>query len=178
MRVLKHSARRKSGTLSCVKGLPHLKRNKLPTTLSDVLMASKQCKQYLQTHLSLSRKHQRRCSLRRSPPQNDFCSISDDKGFVMRSTLLWLFALGFLSTINGKDVICCPSNFVLVGKKCYFFSPERQTWQNAYWKCDTLNSTLAVINKAAQDDLLRKYLNKFRLGEQFFILNDRMNQGA
>lgn len=92
--------------------------------------------------------------------------------FVMIAAILWTLSLGLLATVEGKSGVSCPHDFVLVGKKCYFFSTERQTWQEAYWKCLSANSTLAVISKAEQDDLLRNYLNKHKLGKT----NSRVRQ--
>lgn len=83
----------------------------------------------------------------------------------MIAPLLWTLSLGLLATVKSKSIPSCPHDFVLIGKKCYFFSPDRQTWQDAYWKCMSLNTTLAIVNKVEQDDLLRNYLNKHKLGK-------------
>lgn len=83
----------------------------------------------------------------------------------MIATLLWTLSLSFLATIESKgSTVSCPNDFVLIGKKCYFFSSERETWQDAYWKCTNTNSTLAIITKAEQDELLRNFLNKHQIG--------------
>lgn len=84
----------------------------------------------------------------------------------MIAIFLWALLLSFLTRIESKGTISCPHDFVLIGKKCYLFSSDRQTWQDAYWKCSGANSTLAIITNAEQDDLLRNFLNKQKIGKK------------
>ncbi|KAJ3656296.1 hypothetical protein Zmor_015383 [Zophobas morio] len=52
----------------------------------------------------------------------------------------------------------CPTHMILVGRKCYFFSPEKASWSNAYWSCRDNKTKLAVITTKMQDNILRGFL--------------------
>lgn len=84
----------------------------------------------------------------------------------MIGTLLWTLLLSLLTATECNSKISCSQGLILIGKQCYFFSTDRQTWQDAYWKCSNANTTLAIISRAEQDDLLRNYLNKHKIGKQ------------
>lgn len=83
----------------------------------------------------------------------------------MIPVLLWIVQLIFHTGVESKSTMSCPNDFILIGKKCYFFSSDGQTWLDAYWKCSSMNSTLAIITKAEQDDLLNNFLNKHEIGK-------------
>lgn len=89
---------------------------------------------------------------------------------MIATLLLWTLSLSFIVNIESKNTIYCPPDFILIGRKCYFFSLDRQTWQDAYWKCSNMNSTLALITKAEQDDQLRNFLNGHEIGKHRYLL--------
>ncbi|KAL3282920.1 hypothetical protein HHI36_006078 [Cryptolaemus montrouzieri] len=52
----------------------------------------------------------------------------------------------------------CPRRFVRVGRRCYFFSKNSATWQDAYHQCRDRKSNIAIIKTANQDKRIRKIL--------------------
>lgn len=59
-----------------------------------------------------------------------------------------------------KRSYVCPPNFVRQGHRCYFFSKEPATWQEAHFHCRDMHSNIAVIKSANQDKLIRSFLSK------------------
>ncbi|XP_060517672.1 uncharacterized protein LOC132696705 isoform X2 [Cylas formicarius] len=59
-----------------------------------------------------------------------------------------------------KRSYVCPPNFVRLSHRCYFFSGEQATWQEAYYQCQSMHSNLAIIKNNNQDKLIRKTLNR------------------
>lgn len=59
-----------------------------------------------------------------------------------------------------KKIHICPKNFVRVGRRCYFFSRNSVTWQEAIHKCRDLHSSIAIIKTANQDRRIRKILSR------------------
>ncbi|RZB40372.1 uncharacterized protein BDFB_007250, partial [Asbolus verrucosus] len=59
-----------------------------------------------------------------------------------------------------KRSYVCPPNFVRLSHRCYYFSKEPATWQDAYFQCRDLHSNLAIIRNSNQDKLIRRTLNR------------------
>ncbi|KAJ8920843.1 hypothetical protein NQ315_015635 [Exocentrus adspersus] len=59
-----------------------------------------------------------------------------------------------------KRSYVCPPKFVRQGHRCYFFSKEPATWQDAHFKCRDMHSNIAIIKNWNQDKLLRSFLSK------------------
>jgi hypothetical protein len=59
-----------------------------------------------------------------------------------------------------KRSYVCPPHFIRLSHRCYYFSNEAATWQDAYFQCRDLHSNLAIIRSANQDKLIRRTLNK------------------
>nr|XP_022908892.1 lithostathine-like [Onthophagus taurus] len=58
----------------------------------------------------------------------------------------------------------CPPNFVRTKhNKCYYFSRNAESFDQAYWSCVSKQSTLAVIRGKNQDKTLRRLLNKNKI---------------
>ncbi|KAK9738854.1 Alcohol dehydrogenase transcription factor Myb/SANT-like [Popillia japonica] len=56
----------------------------------------------------------------------------------------------------------CPKDQILAGRKCYSFSKDKETWSNAYYKCQDMKSELAIFNNTKQDQRLRTKLNRLQ----------------
>lgn len=61
---------------------------------------------------------------------------------------------------HKRSYYVCPPNFVRLGNKCYYFSNETATWQDAYFHCKDFRSNLAIIKSSHQNKILRTALNK------------------
>nr|XP_023023815.1 uncharacterized protein LOC111511934 [Leptinotarsa decemlineata]XP_023023887.1 uncharacterized protein LOC111511934 [Leptinotarsa decemlineata] len=81
--------------------------------------------------------------------------------------LLVLVAL--LSAARGEQLLTkkpikrsyvCPPNFIRQGRRCYFFSKDATTWQEALYHCRELHSHLTVIRNPVQDKLVRSFLSQ------------------
>ncbi|KAJ3656309.1 hypothetical protein Zmor_015395 [Zophobas morio] len=59
-----------------------------------------------------------------------------------------------------KRSYVCPPNFIRLSHRCYYFSKEAATWQDAYFQCRDLHSNLAIIKTPNQDKLIRRTLSK------------------
>ncbi|XP_044752188.1 uncharacterized protein LOC123312059 [Coccinella septempunctata] len=59
-----------------------------------------------------------------------------------------------------KKTYVCPKHFVRVGRRCYFFSKNSATWQQAIHKCQDKQSSIAIIKTANQDRRIRKILSR------------------
>ncbi|CAG9771469.1 unnamed protein product [Ceutorhynchus assimilis] len=73
----------------------------------------------------------------------------------------------FLSIVTATSVerkaaknYGCPSNFIRLSHRCYFFSKEKATWQDAFYQCHSMHSSLAIIRNSNQDKLIKKTLSK------------------
>lgn len=64
------------------------------------------------------------------------------------------------SNTPTKKVYLCPKHFVRVGRRCYFFSKNAATWQEAIHKCQDRQSSIAIIKTANQDRRIRKILSR------------------
>lgn len=64
--------------------------------------------------------------------------------------------------------VMCPPKFSRIGNECYFISPNKQNWLDAYFECKDHNSKLAEPMKY-EDKHLRKYLQKINLSEDLWI---------
>ncbi|ERL85484.1 hypothetical protein D910_02903, partial [Dendroctonus ponderosae] len=53
----------------------------------------------------------------------------------------------------------CPPNFIRLSHKCYFFSKEKLTFHDAFFKCRSLHSNLAIIKNSNQDKHIKKTLS-------------------
>lgn len=82
---------------------------------------------------------------------------------VISSIVLLLTALAVSSAPsvlpNNKSYVC-PPNFIRLSHRCYFFSKQKATWQEAYFQCQSLHSNLAIIKNSNQDKLIRKTLSR------------------
>ncbi|KAJ8964446.1 hypothetical protein NQ314_004905 [Rhamnusium bicolor] len=63
-----------------------------------------------------------------------------------------------------KRSYVCPPKFVRQGHRCYFFSKEPATWQDAHFHCRDMHSNIAIIKNANQDKLIRNFLSTKSLG--------------
>lgn len=68
-----------------------------------------------------------------------------------------------------KRSYVCPPNFVRLSHRCYYFSKDPATWQDAFFQCRDLHSNLAIIRNANQDKLIRKTLSKKTLGKSLLF---------
>lgn len=48
----------------------------------------------------------------------------------------------------------------MVKKKCYLFGTKKLTWQEAYWHCNDLNATLALLESNKEDVALKNMIKK------------------
>lgn len=53
---------------------------------------------------------------------------------------------------------------MLLGNKCYTFSQDPETWNEANWACRENGTRLAVIQGKPQNDKLKKLLNRGFVG--------------
>lgn len=83
---------------------------------------------------------------------------------VIKSLLTLLFtvatvvALDRLQSALAEKNQSCPSNFVRLSHRCYFFSKEKATWQDAFFQCHSMKSNLAIIKNRNQDKLINRVL--------------------
>ncbi|KAK9869650.1 hypothetical protein WA026_003397 [Henosepilachna vigintioctopunctata] len=61
---------------------------------------------------------------------------------------------------NLKKHYVCPKYFVRIARRCYFFSRNAVTWQEAFYQCRDKNSNIAIIKTANQDRRIRKILHR------------------
>ncbi|XP_044266725.1 lithostathine-1-beta-like [Tribolium madens] len=59
-----------------------------------------------------------------------------------------------------KRSYVCPPHFMRLSHRCYYFSKEAATWQDAYFQCRDLHSNLAIVRNSNQDKLIRRTLSK------------------
>ncbi|XP_052899639.1 uncharacterized protein LOC128306011 isoform X2 [Anopheles moucheti] len=64
--------------------------------------------------------------------------------------------------------VMCPPKFSRIGNECYYISPGKQNWLDAYFECKDHNSKLAEPMKY-EDKHLRRYLQKINLSENLWI---------
>ncbi|GJQ67277.1 putative C-type lectin [Trypoxylus dichotomus] len=57
-----------------------------------------------------------------------------------------------------KRTYVCPPDFIRLGNKCYFFSNTSVKWDDAFFNCNDMHSTLAIIRSKYQHKLLRNVL--------------------
>lgn len=62
-----------------------------------------------------------------------------------------------------KRSYACPPKFIRLSHRCYFFSKEKTTWQEAYFQCQSMHSNLAIIKNINQEKLIRKTLSRSSL---------------
>ncbi|XP_017769325.1 PREDICTED: lymphocyte antigen 75-like isoform X2 [Nicrophorus vespilloides] len=80
----------------------------------------------------------------------------------VKSTMaLQLYHLSLLLTF--VFALCqsdCPNGFIQVHncKRCYHFSSEKLPWRDAYFKCNNMNSSLAVLSSKEQNAKMQEYL--------------------
>ncbi|KAJ0179688.1 hypothetical protein K1T71_004279 [Dendrolimus kikuchii] len=60
---------------------------------------------------------------------------------------------------NSRMSYVCPSEFIRLGQRCYYFSEQAATWQGAFLACKDKDSNLTVPLRW-EDRNLRNYLNK------------------
>ncbi|XP_022908901.1 uncharacterized protein [Onthophagus taurus] len=68
-----------------------------------------------------------------------------------------------------KISIVCPRDFQPIGRKCFSFSTEKETWQQAYHKCEDKRSQLAIFRKPGQNRKLKLHARKLRLFEDVWL---------
>ncbi|CAG9825837.1 unnamed protein product [Phaedon cochleariae] len=59
-----------------------------------------------------------------------------------------------------KRSYVCPPKFIRQGHRCYYFSKDVATWQEAMFRCRDMHSNIAIIKNAHQDELIRRVLSK------------------
>uniref|UniRef100_A0A182QL52 C-type lectin domain-containing protein n=1 Tax=Anopheles farauti TaxID=69004 RepID=A0A182QL52_9DIPT len=64
--------------------------------------------------------------------------------------------------------VMCPPNFKRIGNECYYISPNKLNWLDAYFECKDANSKLAEPMKY-EDKHIRKYLLKNKQTEDLWI---------
>lgn len=69
---------------------------------------------------------------------------------------------------HKRSYYVCPPDFMRLGNKCYFFSNNTATWQEAYFHCKDFHSNLAIIKSAHQNKILRMALSKDSIGKLIF----------
>lgn len=83
---------------------------------------------------------------------------------VVRSILVLLAAITVSSAPsippNNRSSYVCPPKFIRLSHRCYFFSKEKATWDEAYFQCQSMHSNLAIIKNRNQDKLIRKTLSR------------------
>lgn len=62
------------------------------------------------------------------------------------------------SKAQPKRTYVCPPDFVRLGNKCYFFSNTSVKWDDAFFNCNDMHSTLAIIRSKYQHKLLKNLL--------------------
>uniref|UniRef100_A0A182STM6 C-type lectin domain-containing protein n=1 Tax=Anopheles maculatus TaxID=74869 RepID=A0A182STM6_9DIPT len=67
--------------------------------------------------------------------------------------------------------VMCPPKFSRIGNECYFISPNKQNWLDAYFECKDHNSKLAEPMKY-EDKHLRKYLQKINRKNYFTVVHN------
>lgn len=60
---------------------------------------------------------------------------------------------------RDKRIYVCNGEMLLLGNKCYTFSKDAVTWNEANWACRENKTRLAVIQGKPQNDKLKKVLN-------------------
>lgn len=48
---------------------------------------------------------------------------------------------------------------------CYYFSDKKSNWQDAYWGCQDLNASLAILETTKQDVALKNSIRRLKVGE-------------
>uniref|UniRef100_A0A182NJ81 C-type lectin domain-containing protein n=1 Tax=Anopheles dirus TaxID=7168 RepID=A0A182NJ81_9DIPT len=64
--------------------------------------------------------------------------------------------------------VMCPPNFKRIGNECYYISPNKLNWLDAYFECKDANSKLAEPMKY-EDKHIRKYLLKNKQTDDLWI---------
>lgn len=84
-------------------------------------------------------------------------------------TVSVISAHNFNSTQHEKKIAkksyVCPPKFIRQGHRCYFFSKNSASWQEAYFACRDMRSNLAIIRNPYQDKLIKNFLNSKGLGK-------------
>ncbi|CAH0547908.1 unnamed protein product [Brassicogethes aeneus] len=69
--------------------------------------------------------------------------------------VLFIFIIPYSVQISPA----CSNNFISLGRKCYFFGNNEETWMNAHHECVEKNSSLATLINPHQHNLIKKYVN-------------------
>lgn len=73
------------------------------------------------------------------------------------------------STLRYKRMyVMCPPKFSRIGNECYYISPNKLNWLDAYFECKDHNSKLAEPMKY-EDKHLRRYLQKIEHRDDLWI---------
>lgn len=64
-------------------------------------------------------------------------------------------------SVDGMDKrkYHCPDNFIRIANSCYYLSVYMDTWHNAQFRCQDMNSSLATPDRLWKDRRLKKLLN-------------------
>ncbi|XP_066258202.1 uncharacterized protein [Euwallacea similis] len=74
--------------------------------------------------------------------------------------LLSIVAAAAFEKQPTKGSYACPPNFIRLSHRCYYFSTEKATWQDAFFQCHSMNSNLAIIRNSNQDKVIKRALSR------------------
>uniref|UniRef100_G1TVV8 C-type lectin domain family 2 member L n=1 Tax=Oryctolagus cuniculus TaxID=9986 RepID=G1TVV8_RABIT len=117
-------------------------------------------------------------------PENDPCLFSSDTTtrLLLGAIAVLLFAiLVVMSILASKGCIkCeapCPEDWLLYGRKCYFFSEEPRDWNTGRQYCHSHEAALAVIQSQKELEFMFKFTRREpwiglrRVGDEFHWVN-------
>ncbi|XP_045471250.1 C-type lectin domain family 2 member G-like isoform X2 [Harmonia axyridis] len=79
---------------------------------------------------------------------------------IPRNMLFLVFVLMVSAECYAKRSAACSLEFSLIGSKCYYFSKESLSWNDAFYQCIGKNSSLAIFNSTKEDRQMRNYLKR------------------
>lgn len=69
-----------------------------------------------------------------------------------------------------KISYACKPNTFMIGKKCYYFSKEPSTWNDAFFACKENGDKLAILRNKKQEFKIREFLTDQFVGKQFYSI--------
>ncbi|XP_072259111.1 C-type lectin domain family 4 member G-like [Pyxicephalus adspersus] len=99
--------------------------------------------------------------------RNDVANIKDD---LKKNSLPQGTQDNKTENLQAASCPDCPSGWVLIRSKCYYFQEKAETWERSHQDCAERNAILLVLNDRAELDSLLP-----RIGRERFWLGLRRN---
>ncbi|XP_054243973.1 C-type lectin domain family 4 member A [Indicator indicator] len=97
-----------------------------------------------------------------------FCHSSDQPTALQQKFMEWQ-CMSTMSQSKEQGWKCCPKDWKLFQKSCYYLSTDKLSWVESEQNCTGMGSHLVVINSKAEQNFLSKELQKLKNGENYYI---------